>query len=92
MCLGNVVEGEHAVAKFRQKVSAEGDNSPERKLGGRIRAVHLERNLLNTYDGHYIILDLSGQRNEAEESAQVELYRKLAGAFYVIVVLVASIL
>lgn len=32
VCFGNIVEREHAVSEFAQKVSAEGDESPERNL------------------------------------------------------------
>lgn len=40
---------------------------------------------MNTYDGDYIILDLGWQRNEAEEGAEVQLYRELAVELYVFV-------
>lgn len=32
MCLGDIVEGEDAVAEFRQKECAKGDDGPEREL------------------------------------------------------------
>lgn len=32
VCFGNIVEREHAVSEFAQKVSAEGDKSPEGNL------------------------------------------------------------
>ena len=32
MCLWYIVESEHAPAEFEEKVCAEGDNGPERKL------------------------------------------------------------
>lgn len=71
VCFRDIVEGEHAVSEFRQKVSAEGHKGPEGNLWGVVRAEPMYGESGRTYHGHNVFLDLSWQRNEAEECAQV---------------------
>jgi hypothetical protein len=71
VCFRDIVEREYAVSEFRQKVGAEGDESPEGYLWEVVRAIPMYEKSVRTYHGHNILLNLSWQRNKAEERAQV---------------------
>jgi hypothetical protein len=78
VCFRDIVEREHAVSEFRQKVSAEGDESPEGNLEEVVSAVPVHVRVLRLTTGTTSSWILAGKGTKPRNALRYSCWSKIS--------------